>query len=196
MDLIKIESELCVGPKPSLEPIEGVFIAGGAIRQWFVGKEPVSDVDVFGTSEEVLTNFVKTKLIGAKKLVENDRLESYSWNDQLIQVIHYSYYSKMEELLDSFDYNVCQFGWDGKDIYSTVYAVSSVLRGHLGVHKITKELAADSLRRAFKYQKKGYEPCGGTIKKIAESFLDIKQEQIDAQTTISPNGGTRILGVD
>lgn len=196
IDLIKLEQETFIGQRPIVSPTKDVWIAGGAIRQWFNDGELVTDIDVFGKNQESLDNFVSEKLWAAKKISEQDHLSSFSLNGQLIQVIKYDYYDSIHNLLDSFDFTVCQFAWDGKTVYSTEAAIVSVLRKHLRVHQITKELAADSLRRAFKYQRKGYIPCLGTLKDIALSFQNLTEEEIKQQITISPGGGTRFVGVD
>jgi hypothetical protein len=196
IDLIKLEQETFIGQRPIVSPTKDVWIAGGAIRQWFNDGELLTDIDVFGKNQESLDNFISEKLWAAKKISEQNHLSSFSLNGQLIQVIKYDYYDSIHNLLDSFDFTVCQFAWDGKTVYSTEAAIVSVLRKHLRVHKITKELAADSLRRAFKYQRKGYIPCLGTLKDIMLSFQNLTEEQIKEQITISPGGGTRFVGVD
>lgn len=196
IDLVKLDKSAFLGKTPAVSPSKDTWIAGGAIRQWFNSGESMSDVDVFGKNQEALDNFIKEKLWAAQKLSEQQHLSSFSLNGQLIQVIKYSYYENITSLLDSFDFTVCQFAWDGQDVYSTESAIVSVLRKHLRVHKITKELAVDSLRRAFKYQRKGYEPCLGTIKDLSFAFEAITKESIESQVSISPGGGTRIIGVD
>lgn len=196
IDLIKLEQETFIGQRPIVSPTKDVWIAGGAIRQWFNDGELMTDIDVFGKNQESLDNFISEKLWAAEKISEQNHLSSFSLNGQLIQVIKYDYYDSVHNLLDSFDFTVCQFAWDGKTVYSTEAAIVSVLRKHLRVHQITKELAADSLRRAFKYQRKGYIPCLGTLKDIALSFQNLTEEEIKQQITISPGGGTRFVGVD
>lgn len=194
--LIKIQNDYLLGRKPIVSPIPGVWIAGGAIRQWFVGEEKTSDVDVFASSEEKMRQFITEKMSGAEKSVNNERLESFIHSGQIIQCIKYKYFSSMEELIDSFDYNVCRFVWDGVDVCAAEDAIIGVLRKTLSVHKITEGLEADSLRRAFKYQRKGYTPCWGTIKSLAQSFSSLSKEKIEEQVQISPGGGMRFVGVD
>lgn len=196
LQVIKLDQSVFLGKKPLITPTEGIWIAGGAIRQWFNGNEAPSDIDIFGFSEEKLKAFEETTFKGFKKLVENAQLSSYSYHGQLVQVIKYDFYNNVADLLDSFDFSVCQFAWDGAEVYATQSAVISVLRKHLRVHKISKELAADSLRRAFKYQRKGYEPCLGTIRDLALSFQSLTESQIQEQISISPGGGLRTVGVD
>lgn len=196
VNLIKLDQSVFLGSRPQVAPSKDVWLAGGAIRQWFKGGEAASDVDVFGKNQEALDNFIKEKLSSAKKLSERDHLISFSLNGQIIQVIKYDYYENISNLLDSFDFTICQFGWDGEAAWATEPALVSCLRGHLRVHKIAPELAADSLRRAFKYQLKGYIPCLGTLKDLALSFQGLSKEAVEQQITISPGGGTRFVGVD
>ena len=196
IELIKLDQGAFIGKRPIISPAKDVWIAGGAIRQWFNDGESMSDIDIFGKSQQALDNFINEKLWAANKISEQDNLSSFSLNGQLIQVIKYDYYDSVHDLLDSFDFTVCQFAWDGEIVYSTEASIVSVLRKHLRVHQITKELAADSLRRAFKYQRKGYIPCLGTLKDIALSFQNLTEEEIKQQITISPGGGTRFVGVD
>lgn len=195
IELLKIDKSELIGKEPILAPTTNVWIAGGAIRQWFCG-ENKSDIDIFGVNEDSLQQFISTKLVGAVKLTEQKHLSSYSYQGQLVQVIKYKYFNNISELFDSFDFSLCQFAWDGTNVYSTQIAIISVLRKHLRVHKIDKNHASDSLRRAFKYQEKGYKPCHGTILDISLSFVNLTEAEIKEQVTISPNGGTRIIGVD
>lgn len=194
-DLIKINNVELLGTQPVLQATPRVWIAGGAIRQWFC-KESASDIDVFGASEDDIQQFIKSKLAGAKKLNDTERLKSFNYQGQLVQIITHRYYSNMSELVDSFDFTLCQFVWDGVEVFATQGAIISVLRKHLRVHKITKEYAADSLRRAFKYQSKGYKPCHGTILDLALSFENLKRDEIISQVEMSPGGGKRLIGID
>jgi hypothetical protein len=102
----------------------------------------------------------------------------------------------VEDLLDSFDFTVCQFAYDGSNVFSTPEAIISVTRNHLGVHNISKEFAVDSLRRAFKYSKKGYYPCNGTIQKLADSLRGLTAEEVKNAVEISPGGGRRLIRID
>jgi len=195
IQLIKINPLQCHGVEPVIAPVGDIWICGGAIRQWFIGSEKPSDIDVFGKSDVALSQFAKTVLKDCPIISQNPNTDTYDYKGQWVQLIKF-YHPTIESVLDSFDFTVCQFGWDGKDIYSTPSAVISVLRGHLGVHQIKGEFAADSLRRAFKYQKKGYQPCAGTIRQLGLSFVSLTPEQINNQVEISPNGGRRIVGID
>ena len=195
-ELIKLNEKQMRGKSPSITLTKNTWVAGGAIRQWFVGNEKKSDIDIFGVNDDALNGFVLANCQGAKLIFSSINAHTYDRNGDIIQIIRGKHFTSLEQALQSFDFNVCQFGWDGNFIYSTTEAVISVLRGHLGVNSISKELAADSLRRAFKYQKKGYIPCHGTILEICKSFVGLSDEQIESQVALSPSGGKRILGID
>ena len=167
-----------------------------AIRQWFNGWESQSDIDVFGQSQEALDKFIETYLLKAKLLNEHKYAKTYLLNNQLIQIIHVRFYASVLDLLDSFDFTVCQFAWDGQTIFSTPNAVISTSRKHLGAHKIYPKHAADSLRRAFKYHKKGYQLCNGTMMALAKSFVGLSEEDVQNQVEISPKGGKFIKRID
>ncbi len=197
IQLIKIDPTQMLGEKPNVLVPSGGFIAGGAVRRWFSGKEALSDVDVFFPSADIQKKYIE-------ELEKDDFKQTYATKNALtyyngkiqVQCIQIKYYQDVSALLDSFDYTLCQFAWDGKDIYSTPLAMVSVLRNHLGAHEIRPDFAVDSLRRAFKYAKKGFYPCNGTLLKIADSLRGLTAEQILDAVTISPKGGRSILRID
>jgi hypothetical protein len=171
-------------------------MAGGAIRGWFSGKEKLSDVDIFFQSQEALRNYNFTLIENRfKELASHKDATTWSNGETLFQCITVQFYNNINELLDSFDYTICQFAWDGKTIFSTNLATISTLRNHLGVHKLN-ENAVDSLRRAFKYAKKGFYPCSGSLQQIAHALRGLTVEQINNAIEISPGGGRRIRRMD
>lgn len=195
-NIITIDPLQMKGKPPDVRVTNNTWIAGGAIRQWFVGNEKKSDIDVFGINDNALNGFVLANCVGAELIYSSNNAHTYKRNNDIIQIIRGKHFPNIEACLASFDFNVCQFAWDEKNIYSTTESIISVLRGHLGVNGITKSLAADSLRRAFKYQKKGYIPCAGTIMDIAKSFIGLTEEEIISQVELSPSGGKRLIGID
>lgn len=184
------------GDKPKVNLTNtNTWIAGGAIRSWFV-KEHLSDIDVFSSNESHMERFKTDNGITKEHLAfTSQNADTYKVNNFMIQLIKI-YKPDIPSLFDSFDYTCCQFAWDGTKIYSTTEAIVSTLRKHLSIHKIQKGYEVDSLRRAFKYYEKGYKPCMGTIRDLAKSFSEVKEEVIQKQAEISPNGGYRIVRWD
>lgn len=193
MSLIQLKLDDMRGTIPPVSPIHGCWIAGGAVRGWFCGEE-LSDVDVFGPEQQALDNFVSAnnKL---KKIDETPRAVTYDLDGLRVQTIRV-FHNTPQSLLENFDFNVCQFAWSESGIFATRDAIIGTLRKHLSVCKITKEFAVDSLRRAFKYQRKGFIPCAGTIRDLANAVRELTAEEINNQVVVSPHGGSRLVRFD
>ena len=198
IELITLKPDEMLGQKPPFVPVGGTWIAGGAIRQWFSRTEESSDIDIFAINEKSLLDFKNEYLLSPYYKMTNKTKYQETWsNHELsLQLINIKYYANAHELLDSFDFTICQFAWDGKTIYSTKEAVISTLRKHLAVHRIAPEFAVDSLRRAFKYNQKGYKPCWGSLRDLANSLRVLTPEQIQQAVEISPAGGRRLERYD
>lgn len=196
MNLIKLLSEEMFGDKPIIEPTKDCWLAGGAVRGWFTGSEKLSDVDVFGVSADALKAFQSERLTDFKEVGSNPNAVSLSNGKTLVQLIVGQPRPTVTATFDSFDFTLCQFAWAEDGIWATSKALVSTLRNHLEIHKIQQPFALDSLRRAFKYQRKGFEPCVGTLKALAEALQLLTPEEIATQVSISPGGGKRIFQFD
>jgi len=161
---------------------KGIFISGGAIRRTIQGKPLDSDVDLFFTNGNVMVETHDSIQQHCKLLTKTDtnstfemeyfdsssgkngEISEYSTEDKRkikIQLIYISYYSSMEELLNSFDYTICQFGYcDGK-LCCGDYSLYDLGRNRLVVNKITYPVA--SLRRLIKYTSQGFYACSGAL---------------------------------
>ena len=196
MNIVELKTDEMLGKRPNIILTEGACIAGGAIRKWFTGKEKDSDVDIFFKDKTSHEKFLENTCANAEKLCETNNAETYKKDGIVIQCIKIKYYNSISELFDSFDFACCQFAYMNNTIYSTKEAILSTLRNHLAIHKIQKGFELDSLRRAFKYKEKGFEPCWGTLKALGESFREITPEDLNNQTEISPSGGKRLVRYD
>lgn len=198
IELITIEPSLMLGQKPDVPhiPIGGGWIAGGAVRGWFTGNEKLSDVDVFFSNNDLCIQYVENiKHAGYEQIGEHKNALTFSNGKVLLQCIIAKFYKDVNELLDSFDYTVCQFAYDEKTIYSTPFALISVLRNHLGVHKLEGNVV-DSLSRSFKYAKKGFYPCNGSLQKMAHALRGLTEQQVNDAIQISPGGGISMIRFD
>lgn len=148
------------------------WIAGGFIRRWYNNIAQSSDVDLFfndsytfdlicGELNKITTIPVKvSKFNNTYTIKIND-----TWIIQ-IQAIKHQFYQNVETLLDSFDFTICQFVYDGFNIIATENAIIDCQRKRLVPHKIT--YGVSSLRRIIKYTSQGYYMCGGA----ATEFLN------------------------
>ena len=112
---------------------EGPWVAGGALWRT-INKEPLvnCDIDVFFKSKSQFEEM--SRKMNSLPYVNNVISENRGkWNTNYqyhvnegkkfnktvdIQFVNTNRYSSIIKLLNSFDFTVCQFGWDGKNIYT------------------------------------------------------------------------------
>lgn len=194
-EVIKLDMTALAGKKPAISPTKGSWVAGGAVRQWLTGDEKASDIDVFAESKEAAEKFMADRCSGWRRVASNPTATTMKSGRLIVQVIHH-YHDSIAACLDAFDFTLCQFAWDGEQAWATPNALISIARRHLAVHKIQAGFELDSLRRAFKYAEKGYKPCWGTFRDIANSLRTLDDEGVKRQVEMSPGGGSRIVRFD
>lgn len=154
------------------------WIAGGSVRRVLMGeKEVKSDIDVFVPNKEafsLLEDFLLKKGFQVLKSNDNNITFQFQYEDKKaeIQLISAVFGESIENILDEFDYTICQFAINPKDI-NTLYCSDSALfdlaRKRLVINKITYPVA--SLRRLIKYTFQGFYACEGCL----QEFLQISQ---------------------
>lgn len=155
---------------PPIGP-NGPWLAGGAVRRLFCGDDPLaSDLDFFFKDGAQADKFVSDLL--ERKLKKTASKSSSATNFVLeidgkqvpIQVVRIGYYANLAAALDTFDFTVCQFGFDGSVFTASNLGLLDLARKRLVVHKITYAVA--SVRRMMKYGAQGFTVCNGTIEAI------------------------------
>lgn len=158
---------------------DGPWIVGGLVRRMIDGKPQSSDVDVAFQSAEQLTA-VKDRLIDGGFKIRRETEHHIELAGQLgegkdkkivpVQLLRVAYYKSCEEALDSFDFTICQFGFDGSDIICGPYSMWDLARKRLAIHKVT--FGASTFRRALKYSNQGYTLCSGAITALLQSVAE------------------------
>lgn len=165
-----------------------VVIAGGAIRDSLFGDE-YSDIDIFGLTKEGLDLFVKLNLSksqGYKMVYFNENLRTYRKGKIKVQII-YREYEKLTDIIDSFDFTVCQFMYDGDKVICNPSGLLDVYHRRIVINHLEPLFVFDSLRRVQKYIQKGYTICNGGIKDILDKCRGLTQEQYDENVEFYPN---------
>jgi len=165
-----------------------VVIAGGAIRDSLFGIE-YSDIDIFGLTKEDLDLFVKLNLSksqGYKMVYFNENLRTYRKGNIKVQII-YREYDKLTDIIDSFDFTVCQFMYDGEKVICNPSGLLDVHHKRIVINHLEDLFVFDSLRRVQKYIQKGYTICNGGIKDILDKCRGLTQEQYDENVEFYPN---------
>ncbi len=171
---------------PAIHP-DGPWLAGGAVRRTLLGEDITSDFDYFFHDEDQLSAFTtQVESLGLVKLRENAHNISFRGKiggeglDRDVQAIKMSYYENAEAVIDTFDFTICQFAFDGETLTCGDCALWDLGRKRLAVHKITYPVA--SVRRMLKYGRQGFVVCNGAITELLR------------QTAASPENMAR-LGV-
>lgn len=170
----------------------GPWVAGGAVRRTFLGSKLDTDIDFF-FADSMQYNAFKSDLqaMGGLLKSENDQNSTFilpaiglsgspsKISPELkIQLIKITYYSNLNDVLDSFDYTICQFGYDGTNFVVSDFAMVDLANKKLVPHKIT--YGVSSLRRLLKYTNQGFTVCAGglaeILKQVSENPSVIQQE--------------------
>jgi hypothetical protein len=156
---------------PSLG-VNGAWLAGGAIRRTLLGEKEInSDYDMFFANEKQKNDYVDLLVRdGGEIKIKNDFNTTLLWRDRKVQAIHIDYYNSPQEVINSFDYTICQFITDGKTLFTGEFSLWDLARKRLSVHKITYPVA--SQRRLIKYTQQGFYACAGCLQDI---LLTVKE---------------------
>jgi len=152
-----------------------LVVAGGLLRA-VVAKEEVRDVDVFAASKELALGAAERldqgrgRLLRGKSAVTVVASSTYKYP---VQLVHRWSFASPAELVESFDFSVCQavLWYDGlgtargiagsrfyEDVHYKRLAYSSPVRD---------EEAGASFLRVLKYYQKGYKISFGSLGKVA-----------------------------
>lgn len=153
---------------PRLGP-SGPWIAGGALRRTIGNKEPDSDFDFFFRNEDQLEKFAENlDEKEFKRVNETEHHVQYSGQiadaQRIIQLIKFRYYENTEDVIDSFDFTICQFVFDGAELTCGDFSLWNLGRRRLAIHKISFPLS--TMRRVLKYGSQGFIACGGALTQI------------------------------
>lgn len=174
--------------------VKGPWLGGGAIRRALIGRAQESDFDWFFASSEQKDAFVDSvKLAGGWVVSENQhnvtlKLPSVApdpdegtpyYSEIVVQAITTRYYASAAEVVDSFDFTICQFAYNGENIVCGDYALWDLGRMKLVPHKLT--FATASMRRLLKYAAQGFTVCRGGLANFLAQVAD-DPRVIEAET--------------
>ena len=166
---------------------QDAWCAGGAIRRTLMKMPLDSDYDFFFRSPVHLAEW-ESKLPKTLALVRETEHHKH-WRGVVqgselpvdIQAIRFRFYESAEAVIDSFDYTITQFAFDGEFLITTPYALWDLGRKKLAIHKVTYPVA--TMRRMLKYTRQGFTACSGCMAQLlrdttsspeAMGFLDLQ----------------------
>lgn len=144
------------------------WLAGGALRDYFMGVPIKTDYDMFFPNEieyEKAKTYFKAK--DAKVKWESDNGCKVLYGDKTFDLVK-KFFPDPQTTIDNFDFTVSMFAVDHEQIYHGETTFIDLSKRQLMINKIT--YPASTLSRAFRYHKKGFSMCMGEMKKLYESI--------------------------
>lgn len=164
-----------------LNIITGPWLAGGAVRKSFLGQTiESSDWDIwlsshtqFAHAEKKLANIGATVAHRSQNSI-TFKYSGHSVYDasQTIQLVKKRFYSSPEEIINNFDFTICQLVTDGKSVVlgeKTLHDLNRRLIRHT-----SNNLSENVINRMIKYMVYGYRPTRELLDLIDKNFDQIK----------------------
>lgn len=177
------------------------WIAGGALRDYFMAVKITTDYDLFFPNEaeyDKAKTFFKAK--NAEVKWESDNGMKVKYNGKTYDLVK-KFFESPKSTIDAFDFTVSMFAVDNEKVYYGETTFIDLAKRQLMINKIT--YPASTMSRAFRYYKKGFSMCQGEMKKMVEAIQSMpKEEKKDEENTNAnepPSGddvGNFFIGID
>jgi hypothetical protein len=151
------------------------WLAGGAIRDYFMGEPVKTDYDIFFPNEiEYEKTFMYFKAKECEIIWESDNGCKIKYKDKKYDLIK-KYFPDPQKAIEEFDFTVSMLAVDTEKIYFGDTTFIDLAKRQLMINKITHP--ASTLSKAFRYYKKGFSMCLGEMKKVIESIQEMPKEE-------------------
>ncbi len=154
---------------------EGPWLAGGAVLTWYNG-EPVgdSDFDIFFKDLKQFDQMFGKLMRNHGSIVytsENAITLNVTVNDDLkkVQLIRKNYFKSALDVIDHFDFTICQLATDGYEVVSGAKTFEHIKEKRI---EPVRETNRGIVKRLIKYISYGYKPDP----KLISNIIDNPQE--------------------
>jgi hypothetical protein len=175
-----------------------VWVAGGIVRDYFMGVPLRTDYDLFFPDEKTF-NSVKTFFIDNNAMIKWESVNGMKvvYKGKTFDLIKH-YFSTPEATIAAFDFTVSMFAVDCKKVYVGESTFIDLAKRQLMLNNIP--YPASTLSRAFRYYKKGFSMCAGEMKKLVEAIQGMPSAspvppEDNAQAS-SADAGNFFIGID
>lgn len=159
-----------------------VWIAGGAIRDYFTDGTVSKDIDFFCVDRSSMAELIKVlrnKVEFKHYMITRNAIKGYGFiygKKVLIDIVKKPF-TDATSCIDAFDFTVCQFALNYETFFYHKSAIFDLIRKRLVVHAMPAPV--DSMKRLQKYVKKGFTACNGTLLTIAKSISELDTTNSD-----------------
>lgn len=176
------------------------WLAGGAIRDYFMGVPIKTDYDMFFPNEDEYNKASKHfKAANAEIKWESDNGMKVKHKGKTFDLIK-KYWNNPQETIDAFDFTVSMFAVDNERVYHGESSFIDLSKRQLMLNQIP--FPASTMSRAFRYYKKGFTMCMGEMKKLVEAIQGMPKpepkEEDNNNSTEASSGefGAFFTGID
>jgi hypothetical protein len=162
---------------------KNIWIAGGAIRDWFADGKVTKDIDFFCKDRKTMAMLVRelrSKFQYKAYLITKNAIKGYGFvfGKKIDIDIVKKEFESPTICIDAFDFTVCCMAVNADNFYYHKSAIFDLIRKRLVIHKLPHPV--DTLKRLNKYIQKGFLACNGTLLTLAKSIAgqDANNESI------------------
>ena len=159
------------------------WLAGGALRDYFIGVPVTTDYDMFFPNEDEYKKareYFEAKDCEVKW--ESDKGCKIKYKEKTYDLVK-MFFTNPQTTIDTFDFTVSMLAVDNESIYCGETTFIDLAKRQLMINKIT--YPASSLSRAFRYYAKGFRMCQGEMKKLFDVIQNTpKEEKRTATNTV------------
>jgi hypothetical protein len=169
----------------NLDLDKGPWLAGGAVRKFYLG-QPLnqSDWDFWFSSQEQFNQAKEAILaLGVTEVYSTDNAISYKFYEpdgvHVLQIIRRRFFDSAEDIINSFDFTVCQLVTDGRKMTVGSQTIPDIKNRVLRL--TSNQVPSHIVPRMIKYMVYGYRPCSTLIEQIenARSSIDWSKQQLE-----------------
>ena len=167
----------------------GPWIAGGAVRKSYLNiNMGESDWDIwFKSPEQFVEAENKLKALGAQQVYTSSNAISYKFQDDNgtihnVQIIRKRFYDNAEQIINGFDFTVCQLVTDGNRVIMGPNTARDLKTRTLRLSR--PEVPQYIIPRMVKYIVYGYQPCLELLEQIEQvvDLIDWSKSNNDYET--------------
>jgi hypothetical protein len=173
---------------------ESTWLAGGAVMSLIKGYKHNSDFDYFFGSQTDLEHFYNNLIeIGAVETFKTPNAITLTYGTAKIQLINKKFYSGAGSIVADFDLTISMFVLNGDNLYCGDYSLMDLANRELRVENVNA--LGYTIKRLFKYGKKGFHITPQAYTKVMEFFTVNPQLDLHITNTVNELSSRSIAGV-
>lgn len=168
------------------------WLAGGALRDYFMGIPVKTDYDLFFPNlQEYNKAETYFKAMGAEVKWESENGMKVTYNGRTFDLVK-KFFNGPQATIDNFDFTASMLAVDAERVYFGETTFIDLAKRQLMINQIT--YPASTLSRAFRYYKKGFTMCLGEMKKVIESIQAMPKPKEEGKEEDEDEGSGGLMG--